>query len=109
MRTWIFALGLSLVWPCATFAAADDTVGGLLTACDAGDQVCLIDVLSGMQKAIFVGDACPDPDLHEDEAVAAIVPWLKDAVAKDPGLATRKSDAAVVTAVKQIYPCKTGN
>ena len=109
MRFWIFAFALVCATaPLPAFAAADDTVRGLLAACDANDQICLIDVLSGMQKAIFVGNACPDPDLHEDEALAAVIPWLKEAVAKDPGLAERKSDEAVVTAVKQIYPCKPG-
>lgn len=110
MRFWIFGLALlAAALPRASFAAADDTVGGLIAACDASDQVCMIDILSGMQKAIFVGQACPDPDLHEDEAMDAVIPWLKDAVAKDPGLAGRKSDEAVVNAVKQIYPCKPDN
>ena len=109
MRSWIFALALATALaPLGALAAADDTVRGLIAACDANDQICLIDVLSGMQKAIFVGNACPDPDLHEDEALAAVIPWLKDAVAKDPQLADRKSDEAVVTAIKQLYPCKPG-
>lgn len=111
MRHWIFGLAMVLAAaaPRASFAAADDTVRGFLAACDANDQVCLIDVLSGLQKAIFAGSACPDADLHEDEAMNTIIPWLKDAMAKDPAMANRKSDEALVNAVKQIYPCKAGN
>jgi hypothetical protein len=105
MRIWIFGAIIFLGFAAPGLAADDDTVRGLLVACDAKDQVCLIDVLSGMQKTIFAGTACPSADLHEDEALDAVVPWLKDAVAKNPTMADQKSDDAVIRALKTIYPC----
>src|SRR5476651_407904 len=88
----VIVLALTLGFPRAVLAADDGTVRGVLAACDAGDSGCLIDILSPLQAMIYISSACPDPEMHEDEAQATLVSWLHNAVAKDPAVANRKAD-----------------
>lgn len=98
----------ALAAPRAAFAADDDTVKGFLVACDAGSQACMMDVLSSLQRLIYIGKACPNPDEHEDQVVADVVPKVKDAAAKNPALANGKTDASLDGAILQLYPCTGG-
>ena len=66
MRIWIIAAALVLVSvaPRMARAADDDTVRGFLAVCNAGDQTCMIDVASSVQKAVQSGGSCPNPNLE---------------------------------------------
>jgi hypothetical protein len=101
----ILVVMLASAAPRSAFAADDGTVRSLLAACDAGDNACLIDILSPLQAMIFVSNACPTPDMHEDEALNTLVPWLQNAVAKNPAVADRKADDVLKGAIGELYPC----
>jgi hypothetical protein len=105
MRIWIFGGMMALAFAAAAHAADDDMVRGFLAACDAGDQVCLMDVVSGAQQAIYAHKSCPAYDKEAIDVRDEVAASLKAAVARTPALADQKTSDAVIRTVQALYPC----
>ena len=116
MRIWIFSgtMALTLVLAIATLAAParaadDDLVRGFLASCDAGDNACLMDVVSGVQQAEYARHACPAYDKEAADVRNEVMAALKSDIAKTPAIADQKPTRPVRRFPRFIPVRRRGN